>query len=216
MTPGSVRLPVGDHSEELSTRDSLPDLNGCGPDADPETDSVAPLLAASAAARRGGHVFPCHTPTGNRGCSCRRDCGKSAGKHPRTANGLAAATTDESTIRRWWHQWPEANPRPTNRSAERGRRARHRSRRIRSVRGALCPEWRPVLVPGDLDRANRSPRRSCLLPAPRSFGSYSHHRWSRGARYRCSSRWRLRHPATGASCDRPAVRMARWLFARTG
>jgi hypothetical protein len=31
------------------------------------------------------------------------------GKHPRTQNGLGAATTDQGRIRTWWAQWPDAN-----------------------------------------------------------------------------------------------------------
>ncbi len=57
-------------------------------------------------------VFPCHTPDPREagGCSCRRaDCGRNVGKHPRTADGLSSATTDEGTIRRWWSMWPTAN-----------------------------------------------------------------------------------------------------------
>jgi hypothetical protein len=43
------------------------------------------------------------------GCSCRRrDC-TSPAKHPRTGNGLHAATTDQETIHRWWRRWPNAN-----------------------------------------------------------------------------------------------------------
>src|SRR5215831_55449 len=68
-----------------------------------------PLLdAALSYAARGWHVFPCHTPTNN-GCSCRKDCGKNTGKHPRTAHGLKYATTDRATIQRWWTQFPAAN-----------------------------------------------------------------------------------------------------------
>jgi putative DNA primase/helicase len=65
------------------------------------------LDAALSYASRGWHVFPCHTPTAT-GCSCRRDCGRT-GKHPRTKNGLKDATTNETTIRRWWKMWPQAN-----------------------------------------------------------------------------------------------------------
>jgi len=59
----------------------------------------------------GLHVFPLHTPVGA-GCSCRKaDCTSktSAGKHPRTKNGLLDATLDEEQIRKWWGMWPEAN-----------------------------------------------------------------------------------------------------------
>lgn len=62
---------------------------------------------AIAYARRGWLPFPIHSPT-RRGCSCgHRDCG-SPGKHPRTSNGLMAATTDLETIEAWWWRWPTA------------------------------------------------------------------------------------------------------------
>jgi hypothetical protein len=71
---------------------------------------VAGLLApALAYAARGWPVFPCHTPHATRGCSCgQAECG-SPGKHPRTRNGLYAATTDPDAVAAWWHQWPWAN-----------------------------------------------------------------------------------------------------------
>src|SRR5262245_25780630 len=71
------------------------------------TTGNALLDAALAYAARGWLVFPCHTPMSD-GCSCRRNCGR-IGKHPRTRNGLKDATTDETTIRRWWTMWPQAN-----------------------------------------------------------------------------------------------------------
>ncbi len=52
-------------------------------------------------------VFPLHTVHNGR-CTCGRDCG-SAGKHPRTKNGLKAATLDLQTINTWWTQWPSSN-----------------------------------------------------------------------------------------------------------
>lgn len=72
-------------------------------------------------AGRGWHVFPCHHVTWQPGagengavgavCSCRLGaaCGKNAGKHPRTRDGLKSATTDAATIEAWWKQWPQAN-----------------------------------------------------------------------------------------------------------
>jgi hypothetical protein len=74
------------------------------------TTSSNPLLTAALAyARRGWHVFPCHTPTASGACSCRNDrCGNS-GKHPRTRNGVKDATTDPARITHWWTIWPDAN-----------------------------------------------------------------------------------------------------------
>ena len=59
-------------------------------------------------AKQGVPVLPLHSPTTGAGCSCGKpDCG-SVGKHPRTPNGLKAATTDAGTIAQWWGQWPDA------------------------------------------------------------------------------------------------------------
>lgn len=67
----------------------------------------------------GAAVLPLHTPTRSirAGCSCMRmGCGKTAGKHPRTARGLLDATDDAETVASWWRCWPLANvgvrPRP--------------------------------------------------------------------------------------------------------
>jgi hypothetical protein len=48
---------------------------------------------ALAYARVGLHVFPLHSMRDGR-CTCGRDCGKNAGKHPRVKGGFKAATTD--------------------------------------------------------------------------------------------------------------------------
>ena len=77
--------------------------------------SAAPALprtmldAALNYARRGWPVFPLHSPAPN-GCSCseKGKCEHPA-KHPRTRHGLKDATTDETTIRKWFTKWPNAN-----------------------------------------------------------------------------------------------------------
>lgn len=46
-------------------------------------------------------VIPLHVPDGAV-CSCRNPQCKSIGKHPRTMNGLKAATTDHTQIRNWF------------------------------------------------------------------------------------------------------------------
>lgn len=56
-------------------------------------------------AARGWPVFPLHYPT-EHGCSCRKACGKSAGKHPATPNGLEDATTDAAQVRQCWKDRP--------------------------------------------------------------------------------------------------------------
>jgi Bifunctional DNA primase/polymerase, N-terminal len=59
-------------------------------------------------AGRGWHVFPLHSVQDGR-CTCGRDCGKNAGKHPRVKGGFKAATTDVRQIEAWWRKWPDAN-----------------------------------------------------------------------------------------------------------
>ncbi|WP_218012094.1 bifunctional DNA primase/polymerase [Priestia megaterium] len=53
-------------------------------------------------------VFPLHTLNGSH-CSCRNPNCQSAGKHPRTKNGLKAASTNLDIINGWWKKWPNAN-----------------------------------------------------------------------------------------------------------
>ncbi|HEX7273271.1 MAG TPA: phage/plasmid primase, P4 family, partial [Casimicrobiaceae bacterium] len=65
--------------------------------------------AALAYAAQGFAVFPLHNPLPNGSCSCGKSGCGSIGKHPRTSNGLKAATTDSEQIRQWWISWPEAN-----------------------------------------------------------------------------------------------------------
>lgn len=66
------------------------------------------LEAALSYAARGWAVLPLHTPTGQR-CSCGKPACTSAGKHPRTQNGLKEASTDPDQIMTWWTRWPDAN-----------------------------------------------------------------------------------------------------------
>ncbi len=75
------------------------------------------LANALAFARRGFPVVPLHWPINVNGrlrCSCRKgvDCGSTAGKHPLgrlVPNGLLDASTDETTVRRWFTDEPAAN-----------------------------------------------------------------------------------------------------------
>lgn len=72
------------------------------------TTSSPHLTAALEYAKRGWSVFPLHAPVDG-ACSCGSvECG-SVGKHPRTHNGLKAATANEASIRAWWAKWPDAN-----------------------------------------------------------------------------------------------------------
>lgn len=67
-----------------------------------------PAEAAIGYAARGMRVVVLHDNA--RGtCSCGRECGKSAGKHPRHGKWQTLATWDEETVRRWWSDWPNAN-----------------------------------------------------------------------------------------------------------
>jgi hypothetical protein len=69
---------------------------------------TALLESALHYARRGWPVFPVYSITDGR-CSCGHECGRNAGKHPRTEHGLLDATTDLARIRSWWAMWPDAN-----------------------------------------------------------------------------------------------------------
>ena len=59
-------------------------------------------------AERKWHVFPLHSVQDSR-CTCGRDCGKNAGKHPRVKGGFKVATTDARQIEAWWQKWPDSN-----------------------------------------------------------------------------------------------------------
>lgn len=65
--------------------------------------------AALEAARLGIPVFPVYEVHDGGRCACDKPSCSSAGKHPRTRNGLKAATTDEAQICTWWERWPDAN-----------------------------------------------------------------------------------------------------------
>lgn len=66
--------------------------------------------AALALARLGVAVFPAHSVDDDLICSCGRDCGRDAAKHPRTRRGLLDATTDPAIVAGWWRRWAGANP----------------------------------------------------------------------------------------------------------
>jgi putative DNA primase/helicase len=68
-----------------------------------------PSRTAAALVRLGLRVFPVHAVGGAGRCSCGKDCGRNAGKHPRTANGLLDATADPDQVPHWWSRWPDAN-----------------------------------------------------------------------------------------------------------
>lgn len=59
-------------------------------------------------ARRGWHIFHCHTE-GVNGCSCGDAACDSPGKHPRSRHGFKDGTTDEHLIRYWFQHYPTCN-----------------------------------------------------------------------------------------------------------
>ena len=68
--------------------------------------------SATAYAAAGFEVFPLHAVDTDGRCSCGRECGRDAGKHPVAAlapRGLLDATTDTATIAQCWALWPDAN-----------------------------------------------------------------------------------------------------------
>lgn len=66
------------------------------------------LDAALEYAARGWLVFPTHSVSEAR-CSCGSVACNAPGKHPRTANGVHAASTDPSQLASWWQRWPDAS-----------------------------------------------------------------------------------------------------------
>src|SRR5688572_22199372 len=70
------------------------------------------LEAALHYAERGWLILPLHSVI-NGQCTCgNAECAQSAGKHPLAElvpHGLKEATTDASTVRRWFTQKPSAN-----------------------------------------------------------------------------------------------------------
>lgn len=60
-------------------------------------------------ASKGWAVFPVNYILDDGNCSCGKSECSSKGKHPMTANGFKNATTDDSTIKGWWTECPNAN-----------------------------------------------------------------------------------------------------------
>ena len=73
-----------------------------------DTNTLSPLEAALKYAENGCPVLPLYTPQRDGTCSCGKQGCKSVGKHPRIDKGVNYATTDISTIKKWWRQWPDA------------------------------------------------------------------------------------------------------------
>nr|WP_116316307.1 bifunctional DNA primase/polymerase [Bacillus subtilis] len=74
------------------------------------TSNLSPngKAAIAYASKLNWSVFPLHTPNENH-CSCHNPNCQSSGKHPRTNNGLKAASTNLDLIDEWWKKWPDAN-----------------------------------------------------------------------------------------------------------
>ncbi len=100
-------MPSASRSDPPSI-DLRPDETPVNTPAADSPDANPLLTAALAYAARGWRVVPLHG-VDVRGCSCGKDCGTSAGKHPRIAAWQTAATTDAGQIRGWWGRWPRAN-----------------------------------------------------------------------------------------------------------
>jgi len=71
------------------------------------------LAYALDCSKRGWAVIPLHTIRNGK-CTCGNPKCEAIGKHPRhdygiIEHGIKDATTDETTIRRWWAKWPKAN-----------------------------------------------------------------------------------------------------------
>lgn len=77
-------------------------------DTSPETPNPKLDAALEYSSLHGMAVFPCHS-IADGDCTCGKTLCESPGKHPRTDNGVYDATTDPTTIRRWWTRWPDAN-----------------------------------------------------------------------------------------------------------
>lgn len=74
------------------------------------TPNITPngKAAIAYASKLNWSVFPLHTPNG-KFCSCHNPNCQSVGKHPRTKNGLKAASSNIEVINEWWNKWPDAN-----------------------------------------------------------------------------------------------------------
>ena len=98
--------------DQLSSKSHLPEDNASShslPDSESMTQHEDSLLASALQyARDGWPVLPLHGIKHGR-CTCGKVSGSAPGKHPRTNNGVKDATTEETTIRKWWTQWPHAN-----------------------------------------------------------------------------------------------------------
>lgn len=72
------------------------------------TDDTPPAEAALFYAGLGWQVVVLHDLAAGY-CSCGKDCGNSAGKHPRLSRWQDHATDDAETVRGLWRQYPHAN-----------------------------------------------------------------------------------------------------------
>src|SRR5580700_1544304 len=77
-------------------------------DAHPPRTLPSRLKVALSCARRGWPVIPLYSVE-NGQCSCSEENCTNPGKHPLTVNGIKNATTDDTWIRTWWEEFPEAN-----------------------------------------------------------------------------------------------------------
>jgi hypothetical protein len=67
------------------------------------------LSTALQYAKRGWRVLPVHYPTAEGRCSCGEAGCPAVGKHPMIGGWSDDATTEPTTIQRWYKSWPKAN-----------------------------------------------------------------------------------------------------------
>ena len=187
-------------------------------------DSDDRAEAALAYAAAGLLVFPLHAPDAAGRCSCRRDCGRDNGKHPRTTNGVSGATADPERVSGWWATWPDANIGVATGArsgivvvdVDPGRGGEDAIAALEAAHGELPPTWAVETGGGGLHLYFRHPggrvptRAGKLGPGldVRGDGGYavappSRHR--SGARYRWGASW---HPARV-----PLAAVPPWLLA---
>jgi putative DNA primase/helicase len=94
-------------ASEASQASKIPDKDSLAEDI-PFSDTLEMKGYALSYAQQGMNIFPVHNIKDGF-CSCRGSLKCKPGKHPRTSNGLSAATSDLHQVEEWWTKWPDAN-----------------------------------------------------------------------------------------------------------
>lgn len=71
--------------------------------------SLPPIDHALFYIRHNLRVIPLHSIGSDGRCTCDQETCSSAGKHPRTKDGVKSATTEYPQIKEWWSRYPQAN-----------------------------------------------------------------------------------------------------------